>query len=201
MKLRGNQLNDLKLGDRGEKYFIDWFSKTYDGNKIKKTKNTFEEYDFDIYDDKGNKTGYWELKTRRIASDTYTSLMFGLNKLKKLEEHQKDLSVRVYFLCYDKLCYWECDDVRGKQNKEWFIKRNVYIEDRDTYGDCVCVKNKYIQEEEDCDIASRFLMSGKELKSAEQKIKKVKLWNKKRLEEERKREEEILNCLFSSDEE
>lgn len=200
MRLRGNQLNDLKLGDRGEKCFIDWFSKAYD-DKIKKTKNKFEEYDFDIYDDKGKKTGYWELKTRRIASDTYTSLMFGLNKLEKLEQHQKDLNVRVYFLCYDKLCYWECDDIRGKQNKEWFIKKNVYIPDRGTYGDCVCVKKEYIQDEEDCKIASRFLMSGKELKNAEDKINKVVLWNRKRLEEKRKREEEIINCLFSSDEE
>jgi len=184
MTLKNGQLYDLKLGDRGEKLFQKYFKSNYD-NKIVKTKHIFEEYDFDIYDD-NELIGYWELKTRRIKSDTYTSLMFGLNKLQKLKQKQKDLNCRVYFLCYDKLMYWECYDIQGEQNKEWFVRKNVYLPIRKTYGDCVCVKKEYLKEETD-EICSAKIMNriekNKALKTMENQEKKMRAFHEQQQRE------------------
>lgn len=197
MPLLRNQYFDLKLGARGEKLFSKYFNNNYE-NKIVKTKNKFEEYDFDVYDD-DEKVGYWELKTRRIKSDTYNSLMFGLNKLQKIEKHQDKLSCRIYFLCFDKLMYWECYDVRGKQNKEWFIKKNVWLEERQQYIDCVCVKKEYLQEETDT-INSKMCMNGIEIRKSITKIK-AQEERMRAYYEQQQRQQDSLFLTDSEDEE
>ena len=197
MPLLRNQYFDLKLGARGEKLFSKYFNNNYE-NKIVKTKNKFEEYDFDIYDD-DEKVGYWELKTRRVKSDTYTSLMFGINKLVKLKEKQKELNCRVYFLCYDKLMYWECYDIQGKQNKEWFIKKNVWLEERQQYIDCVCVKKEYLQEETDT-INSKMCMNGIEIRKSITKIK-AQEERMRAYYEQQQRQQDSLFLTDSEDEE
>lgn len=194
MTLLKGQYYDLKLGERGEKLFQKYFKNNYD-NKIVKTRAMYEEYDFDIYDE-DEKIGYWELKTRRVKSDTYTSLMFGLNKLVKLEQKQKDLNCRVYFLCYDKLMYWECYDIRGKQNKEWFIKRKVFLPTRGTYGDCVCVRKEYLKEETNT-INSSMCMNTIEKKKSLRTIKEQEEKMKAFYEQQRKE----ADCLFLTDSE
>ena len=85
-------------------------------------------------------------------------------------QKQKELNCRVYFVCYDKLMYWECNDIRGKQNKEWFIKRNVYLPIRKTYGDCVCVRKEYLKEETNT-INSSMCMNTAEKKKSLKTIK------------------------------
>ena len=157
MPLLNGQYKDLKLGEKGEKLFIKYINDNYDEKyTIKKTVRKYETYDFNIYEN-DELIGFWELKTRRVKYDTYSSIMVGYNKLKLMEKYQKKLNCRIYFLCYDKLMYWECKDVMGKQKDEWFIKK-VYLSKRKISNTNVCIKREYLKEETDI-ICTKIIMS------------------------------------------
>ena len=111
MRMYENQQNDISLGEKGEIKFLEYFNDNYE-NKLVKKDFKFSVYDFDVYDEEDNLIGVFELKTRRIKSNSYDTIIFGKNKLKKFRKLTKEgLVCRVYFLFLDILDYFHWDSI------------------------------------------------------------------------------------------
>jgi hypothetical protein len=71
---------DLILGCEGEDRIISVISNYFDKPNIKKTSSA---HPFDFVNDKE----FWEVKTRRCKSSTYSDTMVGMNKIKWLKNN------------------------------------------------------------------------------------------------------------------
>ena len=99
-------VEDLTFGSANEMYVKNILQDLHPEHKVLFHKGTFSTFDFKIVDTLGNIVHEYELKSRRIKSNTYDSLMFGENKLRYVEKKYKKCGGNYTFLwycCYDKV--------------------------------------------------------------------------------------------------
>ncbi len=99
-------VEDLTFGSDNEMYVKNILQDLHPEHKVLFHKGIFSTFDFKIVDNLGNIIHEYELKSRRIKSNTYDSLMFGENKLRYVEKKYKKFGGNYTFLwycCYDKV--------------------------------------------------------------------------------------------------
>ena len=82
-------VEDLTFGSTNEMYVKSILQDLHPEHKVLFHKGTFSPFDFKIVDNLGTIVHEYELKSRRIKSTTYDSLMFGENKLRYVEDKYK----------------------------------------------------------------------------------------------------------------
>ncbi len=104
-------IEDLKFGSTNEMLVKNILRDLHDDHRVLFHKGTFSPFDFVVLDSLGNVVHEYELKSRRIKSNTYDSLMFGENKLRYVEAKYKEHGGNYTFLwycCFDKvLLAWD----------------------------------------------------------------------------------------------
>ena len=99
-------LKDLEFGSTNEMYVKNILKDLHSDHKVLFHKGQFSTFDFKVVDSLGNILHEYELKSRRIKSDTYDSLMFGENKLRYVENKYEKYGGNYTFLwycCFDKV--------------------------------------------------------------------------------------------------
>lgn len=137
-------VEDLKFGSANEMFVKSILSDLHPDHKVVFHKGRFSTFDFKVLDTLGNIIHEYELKSRRINSNTYPTLMFGENKLRYVEDKYKKYGGNYTFLWYcsfDKVLYgWDwgkdCEYTLGMgQNKirKEKAKKCVYVKTANMY--------------------------------------------------------------------
>tara|TARA_R110002012_G_scaffold55504_1_gene141676 strand:- start:72 stop:539 length:468 start_codon:yes stop_codon:yes gene_type:complete len=104
-------IEDLTFGSINEMFVKQILSDMHEDHKVLFHKGTFSPFDFVVVDSLGNVVHEYELKSRRIKSTTYDSLMFGENKLRYVEDKYNKHGGNYTFLwycCFDRvLLAWD----------------------------------------------------------------------------------------------
>jgi len=101
---------DFKLGYEGEEQVFKRLQELY-GDKVKKYESRYCVKDFYLVNEKGDVIHEWELKTRRVESNTYPSTVFGHNKFEhSIKALRGDVKQTYLFNFVDGLYSWELYD-------------------------------------------------------------------------------------------
>lgn len=138
-------IEDLKFGSGNEMFVKGILKDMYPENRVLFHKGKFSIFDFKVVDSLGNILHEYELKSRRIKSNTYPTLMFGENKLRYVEDKHMKYGGNYTFLwycCYDKVLYgwdWKKGTTQftlgmgqNKKRKEK-MKKCVYVKTANMY--------------------------------------------------------------------
>jgi len=144
-KDNAGMIEDLQFGSTNEMYVKNILKDLHPNHKVLFHKGTFSTFDFKVVDSLGNILHEYELKSRRIKSNTYDSLMFGENKLRyvedKYEKHGGNYTF-LWYCCFDNvLLGWDWEKGTTKfnlgmgQNKirNEKAKKCVYVKTTDMY--------------------------------------------------------------------
>tara|TARA_R110002072_G_scaffold698_3_gene5188 strand:+ start:1973 stop:2443 length:471 start_codon:yes stop_codon:yes gene_type:complete len=99
-KDNAGMIEDLQFGSTNEMYVKNILKDLHPNHKVLFHKGTFSTFDFKVVDSLGNIIHEYELKSRRIKSNTYDSLMFGENKLRYVEKKYREHGGNYTFLWY-----------------------------------------------------------------------------------------------------
>ena len=98
------KMSDLAFGFKKEKEVLELLKKRY-GEKTIKQNSKYSTFDFETEDG----TIQWELKSRRIKSTTYPTMMLSYRKLKKAQDDLGKKKSIILFNLNDGLFKWEYD--------------------------------------------------------------------------------------------
>jgi len=108
-------IEDLTFGSANEMFVKQILTDMHPEHKVVFHKGTFSTFDFKVVDSLGNIVHEYELKSRRINSNTYPTLMFGENKLRYVEDKYDKYGGKytfLWFCCFDNVLLawdWEKD--------------------------------------------------------------------------------------------
>lgn len=144
-KDNAGMIEDLQFGSTNEIYVKNILKDLHPNHKVLFHKGTFSTFDFKVVDSLGNIVHEYELKSRRIKSNTYKTLMFGENKLRYVENKYEQYGGNYTFLwycCFDNvLLGWDWEKGSAEfnlgmgQNKirNEKAKKCVYVKTTDMY--------------------------------------------------------------------
>ena len=111
---------DFQLGREGEEQVFKRLQELY-GDRVKRYMSRYCVKDFYLVNEKGDVIHEWELKTRRVKSNTYPSTVFGHNKFEHSVKALRGGVKQTYLFNFvDGLYSWELYD-EEVQKKEFEI--------------------------------------------------------------------------------
>lgn len=137
--------SDVNIGKLNEKRILEHLEIIYKNTNLKVVmfKEKYNPFDYKVVNKNGQIVHQYELKSRNIKSNTYPTLMFGLNKLKYVEQNHKlnpDCKFTFLWWCLEdnKLLSWDW----GKNIDNYTLGKGQNVKRGDNIKDCVFVETK-----------------------------------------------------------
>jgi len=131
---------DLKFGSANEMYVKEILTDLHPDHHVLFHEKKFSIFDYKVLDNHGDIIHQYELKSRRINSNTYPTLMFGENKLRYVEEEYEKRGGNFTFLWYcsfdEVLMAWDWK----KGTKEFTLGKGQNKVRREKAKACVYIK-------------------------------------------------------------
>ena len=132
-------IDDRKMGDSNERYVSAFLKKWFNKNTF--TRDTTGWNAIDYTDDLGKIA--IELKSRRIRSNKYDTIMIGKNKYDSILKYRQEGYNRCFLFKFtDKLCIYEIPNHLPQDIT--FRKGGTNKRGYDEYSDCMYIPTKYL---------------------------------------------------------